>query len=68
MHRFLLLVIAGVIASGAAFADDPSHHGTFHLHGTYAFTGTSACLQDPPRSDSIRTSRRGDRPSSTNTP
>jgi hypothetical protein len=47
MHRFLLLVSAGVIASGAAFADDPSRHGNFHLHGTYAFTGTSACLQDP---------------------
>ena len=41
MHRFLLLVIAGVTASGSAFADDP-----FHLRGTYAFTGQTGCLQD----------------------
>jgi hypothetical protein len=41
MHRFLLLVIVGVTASGSAFADDP-----FHLRGTYAFTGMSACIQD----------------------
>jgi len=41
MHRFLLLVIVGFAASGSALAADPSH-----LHGTYAFTGTSACIQD----------------------
>jgi len=41
MHRFLLLVIAGSTASGSAFADDP-----FHLRGTYAFTGMSACIED----------------------
>jgi hypothetical protein len=45
MHRFLVLVIAGAVASGAALAADPSR-GISHLHGTYAFTGTSACLQD----------------------
>ena len=41
MHRFLLLIIVGVTASGSAFADEPSR-----LHGTYAFTGMSACIQD----------------------
>jgi hypothetical protein len=41
MHRFLLLVTAGTIASGSVFAADRSH-----LHGTYAFTGSSACVQD----------------------
>jgi hypothetical protein len=41
MHRFLLLVAAAAIASGSAFAADRSH-----LHGTYAFTGSSACIQD----------------------
>jgi hypothetical protein len=41
MHRFLLLVTAGAIASGSAFAADQSHP-----HGTYAFTGSSACIQD----------------------
>jgi hypothetical protein len=41
MHRFLLLVIAGVTTGGSAFAADPSH-----LQGTYAFTGMSACIED----------------------
>jgi hypothetical protein len=41
MHRFLLLVIVGLTASGSAFADEPSR-----LRGTYAFTGMSACIQD----------------------
>jgi hypothetical protein len=41
MHHFLLLVAAGAIASGSAFAA-----GRSHLHGTYAFTGSSACVED----------------------
>ena len=35
------MLIVGATASGSALADDPTH-----LHGTYAFTGMSACIQD----------------------
>jgi hypothetical protein len=38
MHRLLLLVIVGVTASGSALAASP-------FQGTYAFTGTSSCIQ-----------------------
>jgi hypothetical protein len=41
MQRFFILVVAGVTASAAAFADDHDH-----LRGTYALTGTSSCIQD----------------------
>jgi hypothetical protein len=40
MHRLLLLVVAGTTASAAAFADDHAR-----LHGTYAVTGASSCIQ-----------------------
>jgi hypothetical protein len=40
MHRFFITVVAVTTASAAAFADDHAR-----LHGTYAFTGTSSCLQ-----------------------
>ena len=42
MHRFFILVVAGTTANAAAFADD--HAG--RLHGTYALTGSSYCIQD----------------------
>jgi hypothetical protein len=41
MHRFLILVVAGMTASTAAFADDEGS-----LRGSYAFTGASSCIQD----------------------
>jgi hypothetical protein len=41
MYRFFILVVAGVTASAAAFADD---HAS--LRGTYAVTGASWCIRD----------------------
>jgi hypothetical protein len=41
MHRSLILVVAGMTASTAAFADDEGS-----LRGSYAFTGASSCIQD----------------------
>lgn len=43
MHRFLMLLVAGTTASAAAFADDDHVH---RLHGSYALTGSSFCIQD----------------------
>jgi hypothetical protein len=42
MHRLclFLLLVAGTTASAAAFADDQAS-----LHGTYAVTGASSCIQ-----------------------
>jgi hypothetical protein len=42
LYRFLILVVAGTTASAAAFADDH----VSRLHGTYALTGSSYCIQD----------------------
>jgi len=42
MHCFLSLVMAGTFISAAAFADDHASR----LHGTYALTGSSYCIQD----------------------
>ncbi|HTO61784.1 MAG TPA: hypothetical protein VMM15_11065 [Bradyrhizobium sp.] len=42
MHRFFILVVASTTASAAAFAHDhPSR-----VHGTYAMTGVSDCIQN----------------------
>src|SRR6516165_4832398 len=40
MHRFVILLVAASTASAAALADDHAQ-----LHGTYAVTGTSSCIQ-----------------------
>ena len=42
MHRFFILVVAGTMASAAAFAHD--HVG--RLHGAYALTGAAYCIQN----------------------
>jgi hypothetical protein len=41
MHRLFLLIVAGTTASAAAFADNDHAR----LHGTYAVTGASSCIQ-----------------------
>jgi hypothetical protein len=42
LRRFFILVVVGTTASAAALADD--HAG--RLHGTYAVTGASYCIQN----------------------
>ena len=42
MHRFFILLVAGTAASASAFADE--HAG--RLHGSYALTGASYCIQN----------------------
>jgi hypothetical protein len=42
LHRFLILVVACATTGAAAFADDYRAR----LHGTYALTGSSYCIQN----------------------